>query len=481
MPPEKQPAARDHGVQLPADTTASGLLHRLLVDARHSFEDLAPVAVPEDAKAFRRSFAAVLPRFEAHRAASPRRSEIARHVVKQAARALVFRRPDGEDVPLATVLAEGARPLPTRVREGTGSDHVLPSVHWRDGSFEGAGVRELADRLLELHLLTEPAAAALRWMADYASAGLDLSDHKFVVMGAGAELAPTAHLLAAGATVLWIDVVEPKLPTEAFSGTLHFVPDGADLLAQPAEIVATIEAFAEGDPVHVGMFAYAAGHGREWRLEAAMNAIARALTRERLASISIYVSPTSAIVSHPDDARLALERPIPIWQRPLARFGALRENHVRVGEVAVAQAIVQLQGASYQAAQYVAKILAAEAFACAPDASRRVPIVSANVAGITNTSSMSEPVFQAGFAGAWHFGDEIFEPRSTRWLAALLMLHDLLAPDARLDPAHPERLFHRQIHGGVYTSRWRLEDAIRVAALIGVAKRPALIPAFFRR
>jgi hypothetical protein len=357
----------------------------------------------------------------------------------------------------------------------------VPEVFWRDRDYVGAEVRELADRMFDLHLMTPASADALRWAADHAGEGLDLSGQKFVVMGAAAELAPTPHLLAAGATVLWLDVVEPALVPDAFAGTLHFVPGGADLLAQPAEIVATIAAFADQDPVHVGMFAYAAGQGREWRLEAAMNAVARAIPRELLASIAVYVSPTSAIASHPHDARVATERAVPGWQRGLERLGVLHPNHARVGDVAVAQSIVQLQGASYQAAQYVAKILAAEAFALGAEADRRVPIVSANVAGITNTSSMSEPVFQAGFAGAWHFRDEIFEPRTTRWLSALVMLHDLLEPKARPDPEHPERLFHRQIHGGVYSGHYRLEDAIRVAALIGLTKRPGLIPGFFRR
>jgi hypothetical protein len=344
-------------------------------------------------------------------------------------------------------------------------------------------VADLAASLLERRLLTAPAAAALsRVVERRALGGLDLSGERFALLGARAELAPTRHLLAAGAEVLWIDVVDPPPQIELGSGTLHWVEGGTDLLAQPGEIGRTIAAFAGGRPVHIGMFAYAAGHGREWRLEAAMNAITHALPRELVASVTIYVSPTSAIAAQPEDARASSDRARtrPAWQRALRRLGVLRPAHVGRGDVTVARAIVPLQGASYQAAQYVAKILVAEVFACGPDETRRVPRVSANVAGITNTSSMSAAVFQAGFLGAPAFGVEVFEPATTRWLSALLMLHDLYEPEGRPDPSRPATLFERQIHGGVYAMADGLDETIRVAALLGLVRRPSLLPGLLR-
>jgi hypothetical protein len=477
----KPETARSHGVQLPSDTTASGLLHRLLVDARERFDDLKTVTVPEDAKVFRKTFNEVLPRFEAARANSEKRTEIARSVVKQAASALVYRAEDGTDVPITQKLAGPFDALATERLTGTGDGKLSAHVPWRSRTFEGRDVSKLADELFELRLLSGPAAKALSWTATTMGDDIDLAGHKFVMLGAGAELAPTPHLLAAGADVLWIDLVDPAIDPATFRGTLEFVKNGADLLTRPGGIVKTIEAFAGGEPVHVGMFAYAAGRGREWRLEAGMNAITRALTRGLVRSVTVYISPTSAVAAHPDDASYAAGRTAPAWQIPLEKIGLLARSHVREGSASVARSLVKLQGVSYQAAQYVAKVLVAEAFACAPDESRRVPRVSANVAGITNTSSMSEPVFQAGFAGAWHFAVDIYDPPTTRWVSHLLMLHDLLHPDAKPDPEQPAALFERQFHGGVYTMPYRLEDAIRIAGLIGVAKRPGLIPQFLRR
>jgi hypothetical protein len=460
------------GVQLPPQTTASGLFHRLLRGACEHFESLRDVGVPEDPKTFRKTFASVVPRFEAARVGSKDRSAIARRVTLEAAAALVYRDASGTERPLAQTLAEPADAgLPLCTRAGTGTRDLAIEIPFEGESFSGPRAREIVDRLEAEHATTPAAAQGLRRILELGAAGLDLSGRKFVLLGAGAELAPTPLLLAAGADVLWIDVTDPKLDPAEFRGTLSFVEGGADILVQPREIVATIQAFAGDDPVTIGMFAYAAGQGREWRLEAAMNAITRALPRDRVAGVGIYISPTSAACIVPADVAETQRRTAgaPAWQKLLGRAGALGPAHAVQGDAHVSRAIVPLQGASYQAAQYVAKTLVAEAFAT----SRRVGIVSANVAGITNTGSMGVSVFQAGFIGARLFGVRIFEAATTRWLSGLLFLHDLLDTEAPLD--EPSRLFARQIHGGVYCMPWALDDAIRFAAIYGFARKPSLL------
>ena len=208
-----------------------------------------------------------------------------------------------------------------------------------------------------------------------------------------------------------------------------------------------------------------------------MNAIANALPRGSVEAVGLYISPTSAACVHPDDAEAGRQRKsdAPRWQRALARAGALGPGYAEDTGKAVSRAIVPLQGASYQAAQYIAKALAAEAFAT----TRRIETVSANVAGITNTRSMSLPVFQAGFVGAPLFGIRVFETETTRWLSGLLLMHDWLNPDARSDD--PGTLFERQIHGGVYTTGHALIDVIKIAAVYGFARKPSLIAALARR
>ena len=104
------------------------------------------------------------------------------------------------------------------------------------------------------------------------------------------------------------------------------------------------------------------------------------------------------------------------------------------------------------------------------------------------TRSLRHPVFEAGFEGASSFAVETFEPETTRALNGLLMISDLLNPKApgavpglSADPlARAERLLTQQVHGGLFAMPYSLESAIRVGAVIGLAKRPALVPGFVK-
>jgi hypothetical protein len=133
---------------------------------------------------------------------------------------------------------------------------------------------------------------------------------------------------------------------------------------------------------------------------------------------------------------------------------------------------------SYQAAQYVEKMLLAERFAMrGTQDGFPPPRVSANVAPITATRSLEHPLFQAGFRGAIHFGMEVFDPATTRTLNGLLLLNDLLgapSPDAA-------SLFSRQVHGGVYPNAYGLDQSIRIAAVLGMVQSPSLALGMLRR
>jgi hypothetical protein len=136
---------------------------------------------------------------------------------------------------------------------------------------------------------------------------------------------------------------------------------------------------------------------------------------------------------------------------------------------------VSIQGGSYQAAQYVAKLLTAEVWATDAD-----PIaVSANTAGISLTESLQHPVFDLAFAGARAFGVETFDPPTTAALNGLLTLHD------RLDPAMADRpldeLFATRVHGGIYTLPYPIDPALRVAAGIGAIGDPRRLAGLVRR
>jgi hypothetical protein len=152
----------------------------------------------------------------------------------------------------------------------------------------------------------------------------------------------------------------------------------------------------------------------------------------------------------------------------------------------VQRAVVSIQGASYQAAQYVEKVLAMERWAKHGIAGEGgAAALSANVAPITRTRSLEHPMFAAAYLGCGAFGVETFASETTRPLAALLMLHDLLNPKAPGAPSASRAettpaLFAQRVHGGVYGLPFDLQPMLVAAAVLGFARRPGLIGGYFR-
>lgn len=467
------------GVQLGSGETGSSFLHRVLLEtARRYPDELATAEVPADPRRFKNDFGDVVTRFEAARVASRRRVELARHAVHLTNAAMLL---DG--VPLLAALEEPTDAPSTSAQRGEVTGWV-PEVPLDGERYRGRLVLQALDRLFSAHHLTRAAHRALTWMVERAEGGLDLRGQRFALLGAGAELSPAPLLLAAGATVRWIDV----RPSEGLPGDLISTVGGDDVLERPRQVAAALRAFASEGPVHVGLFAYAPGASRELRLAAVMDALVRSLGPQVVKSVSLYISPTSPGELQPEDLAAATARgeAPPWWQRGFAAARALKgPGSFGTEQVRVARGAISLQGAAYQAAQYLTKLLSSEVLAV--DGLGGAPVtVSANVAGITETRSLSHPLFQVAFRGAPAFGVRIFRPETTRALSGLLMLHDLLNPEA---PGAPSRRFDseleraralrsQQVHGGAYDLPWQFESAVRTAAVVGLGKRPDLL---FRR
>ncbi len=476
------------GVELKRGLRASELLFETLNQARERFEGaFRGLRWPKSAKAFRDGYAGTLVAFERRRLASRERAAIAKFLVDTSAAAMVFEE-DGRQGPLAEHLAVSGNPLPTETVALGGDAGFVPELTFRGERYQGERIRDLADDWRDHRWMTDAAHRGIRWSVDaaLASGGRDLAGHKMVSLGAGAELSPTRAALRAGAHVLFIDTREPgdELRSDpSLSGTLTYAVGGADLLTQPRAISATIRAFAGDDPVHVGMYAYSGGAAKEWRLTAAMNAIVRSLPAPLVRSVVALVSPTTPATVTAEDAEAAAER---LSRRRLRRALGLGSSPAAIGQSGelphrVSHSIVGLQGAAYQAAQYIGKMMTAEALATyglngtSPGSEL---LVSAPVAPITKTASLSHPVFDAGFAGADLFDILVSEPQTTRVLAALLAFHDLLCPEApsRLPlDRRVDAMFAEQIHGGVYAQPHSLERSILVSAAAGLVRNPSLL------
>jgi hypothetical protein len=454
-------------VVLPEGESGSQLLHRLISDVARSYADALPgFAFSPDAAAFKKNYGDALARFESARQASPKRLEIARALCEAVAAACTL-----EGLPIRDALArpvDVAAPLP-EISAVNGAPDLRIEVPFEGKIVGGNAVLSLVEKLHADHHMTDAARDGLRWIIDYADRNdgiIDLRGKKFAIMGAAAELSPASLLLRAGASVLWID---PQRSAASAAGTIVYDASARDVIEEPAAIVRAIERFADGDAVHVGMFAYAPGKGRELRLAETMNAIVERLGKTA-GSVSLFVSPTSPAELQPEDAAVVDGRKTSptAWQRALELSGVIRgPGYYGSGNHAVPRAVISLQGASYQAAQYLSKILRAEVWA--HDGKH----VSANVAGISRTRSLEHPLFLAAFEGAPAFGVRIFDADTTRALATLLMLSDLLREKK------PAKYVHSaQIHGGVYDLPWQFEASVKAAAVIGGARKPQL---FFRR
>ena len=100
--------------------------------------------------------------------------------------------------------------------------------------------------------------------------------------------------------------------------------------------------------------------------------------------------------------------------------------------------------------------------------------VSANVAPSTATASvLMRRDFKAAYAGAGHYGIEIFEPATTNAIMAALLIHDLrnnncpAAPDTTL--SHPLDLFMDEaVHGGLWRAGFKPRSVLGIAAIRGL-------------
>ncbi|MBO6563883.1 MAG: NAD(P)-dependent oxidoreductase, partial [Pseudomonadales bacterium] len=335
-------------------------------------------------------------------------------------------------------------------------------------------LQELADLLVKRHVMNGAAGEALTWLHRQVllTKDFDLQERRVVVFGAGAEMAATKLFLEAGANVLWLDLVSPPedLVAENFKGTLFWPAESLDLLVEPEKVLATILGFAADDRVDLCLYAYAPGQARELRLSGTMNTIVEALPQSLVASVTMLVSPTTTSELGAEDLADIenRRRDAPLWERTLGSTGMMGKPGIAACRYAsVTRTVVNIQGTSYQAAQYLGKLMAAESW------HTRGYRVSANTAPITQTRSLDHPVFDAAFGGARALQVETFTPEQSQTVNGLLAIHDWLNPDH----SPPGRA---RVHGGIHTLPYPLDKALRIAAAIGFARSPSLLKGLFR-
>ncbi len=441
-------------VQLP-ERSASKVMMWLLKNTKKRFpEDLSGVVILENLQAFSKKYPDILREFEMRRAVSPGRADIAAFITDETQNRFLFGRggytlrdhfqAETAPVKLEIIANPGAR------RSG-----------YRPLNCPRVLMVEAINAAVDSEHITYEAEQALYTIEQTMPAeGIVLKGQKFALLGGAARLSPLVPLLRAGADVMttWRGdresfIQNVRAQAGNFSGRLFLSKEPMDLLEDPAQIAATIASFAENTRVHLGLFAYAGGQAREWRLAAAQDGIARKL-QDRLASVNYYLSPSVPMEIDSDTADEAHEAR---KERSFALAGIVEAitkqklaapPYFEHGGRYWTNSIVSPQGVSYAAANLFGKIYAAERFS-----GQGIP-VSANTAPISDTDSMQTPLIRRAFAHVCNNGIKVFQPDVARDLMFMLMVHDHRETEAGRQPQR------KDIHGGIFTAPVSLESAL---------------------
>ena len=216
---------------------------------------------------------------------------------------------------------------------------------------------------------------------------------------------------------------------------------GVDLLSMLPETRAWLEHVARAEELVLGMHAYADG-GDHVRATGAFDALATdVLQRRPSAALAFLATPTDAFVvpeqvvarSHAAYSERRVRR---ILQAPAKGLSGKRLFAAAYGDgVPVADALVKQQGPNYAIAKRLQRW---RGIVTNADGGR----VSFNVAPPTWTRSVTKNrLLAAAYAGARHFGVEIFEPSTTRVLMAAML--GARPPPAALTARGPGVAFQR--------------------------------------
>lgn len=381
------------------------------------------------------------------------------------------------------------------------------SLPYRGTRLFGSQLRDQLHRWVDAGIAEPSFATAIEMVLDNPD-WLDLSGTHVAVLGAGAEMGPTRHLLRWGAQVHAIDLPRPAVwqhliaTARSTSGTLHLPIDrermpnnlvdgaalgldsddliaglaGADLLGRTVAVRSLLARV--GQPMVIGNYTYADGVTHV-RLSLAADAVMTDIAERFPGSTLAYLATPTDVFMVPDEAVAESRRRWRhrgagrVMQAPLRLLRQFAPNYpdtvtTTTGRiVGVNDSLVPQQGPNYALAKrfqrWRATTLRAEGHR-----------VSLNIAPATRTVSVvKNRALAAAYAGAGRFGVEVFEPATSTTLMAALLVHDLRNPDAAANPRthldHPLDLFIQGAnHGGLWRVAYSPRSVLGIAAVLGM-------------
>ena len=313
---------------------------------------------------------------------------------------------------------------------------------------------------------------------------LDLSDHTFVLFGAGSAMGPFPILMALGAHVVAIDLPRPEIwkrliaTAKSSPGKLTLPVEkkapgpctddelasmaGCDLLKQTPEVRNWLKKLCAANAGRIVLGAYCYADGPLFvRVSMAMDAIIADLVEnlKEKPVLAYLCTPTDAHVCTVSSKQAAADqlRKAPMWQPLLssimkfAKMG-LAPNRLKddPSSLPVVDAIVKEQGPNYCLAkrlQHWRAILSRS----------KGSLVSSNVAPATATASVvSNKSFALAYKGMHHFKPmEVFQGETSNAVMLGLLVNDLRnhlsagRPEIKL--SNPMQLFTATaFHGGAW-------------------------------
>ncbi len=290
-----------------------------------------------------------------------------------------------------------------------------------------AAVGKLVARLKRKRQMTNPAAAAIDWVRQHPEA-LALQGWNVIVLGGGAELAPTRPLLRWGAQVT--AVVRSQPAREELSriargqpGSIDFVPSElADVTVTPRELA--------------DYLAQLPGH---------------------LVLCDALYAPSIAGLRAELGAQLLTERLLALRPKTALAFLGTPTDIYSLGDRLSDFSLTE-QGPNYLMSKRLVRWRAAIAQA-------EGHLVSAPVAPLAITESVTQrPSFARAYRGAAHVGIATLPAAQARRLMAALLVHDLMNPD--FDRSEP-LWTTKAVHSGAWTSRMPIRARMALALLAG--------------
>jgi hypothetical protein len=369
----------------------------------------------------------------------------------------------GEATPPATVTVTG--------EEKAERELVIP---YRKELLTGGALSRQLDAWVERGIIEASCAEMVREVAANPD-WLDLSDHRLVVLGAGAEMGPLPAVLGWGGTVVGVDLPRPELwqrvAATARKGAGTLIAPGATVETAGIDLLEDLPAALswllgmEGRLV-LGNYVYAPGAAYA-RLSAAVDALAGQVQRERPGTALAFLATPTDVFAVPGDAvaqstaRFRDRSGTARLTGTLSGGRLLRPNYPPGADPGIADSLVPQQGPNYALAKRIQRWRASVA-------RHEGTTVSFSVAPPTQTRSVTNNrVLAAAYAGAHLFGVEIFEPATSNRLMAALLVHQLRRPRPAAARVWTDEATGAA-HGGLWRVAYQPRTALGLAAVRGL-------------